>query len=440
MTKRWAYSLGALLVLGISAWTVAPYARATDSNSTSLGRSLPAKPTLRTSATAPVDNRILPVAAVEVRKSDHYRVKRSFTGYLEARRESSLGFETGGRLRQVQVQEGDRVLENQILAILDGERLHLQKAEAVAQLAEARATLEEMKAGARQQTVAAALARVRELEHQLDLADLQTERRKQLLEGGEISAEELDLFAFERDALRERRNAAHQQFAELEAGTRQEQLDAQAARIQRLEARVSQIDLELERTSLRAPFAGTITSRFLDEGVVVQAGTPVLQLLEDSVLEARIGLPVAAADWFRSNSSIELRVGNRNLTGHLKTLLPDLDAATRTRPAIFEIPEPGTAVAGEIVRAQFDEVVQQDGFWIPLTALEKGERGLWSLYALQERSQGDQAFAAERRLVEVLHVETQRAYVRGTLQEGDWIVQGGLERVTPGQPVEPVFL
>ena len=41
----------------------------------------------------------------------------------------------------------------------------------------------------------------------------------------------------------------------------------------------------------------------------------------------------------------------------------------------------------------------------------------------------------ERRVVEVLHAEADRAYVRGTLQDGDWVVRTGVQRLVPGQQV-----
>ncbi len=44
----------------------------------------------------------------------------------------------------------------------------------------------------------------------------------------------------------------------------------------------------------------------------------------------------------------------------------------------------------------------------------------------------------ERRVVEIIHTESERAYVRGTLENADRIVQIGVQRLVPGQQVVAV--
>ena len=41
----------------------------------------------------------------------------------------------------------------------------------------------------------------------------------------------------------------------------------------------------------------------------------------------------------------------------------------------------------------------------------------------------------EQRLVEVIHTESERAFVRGTLAPGDRVVDAGVHRLVPGQQV-----
>jgi hypothetical protein len=64
-----------------------------------------------------------------------------------------------------------------------------------------------------------------------------------------------------------------------------------------------------------------------------------------------------------------------------------------------------------------------------MTSLSESERGLWSVYVLGVDD------IVERRLVEVLHTEAKRVYVRGTLRDGDLVVSTGVQRIVPGQSV-----
>jgi hypothetical protein len=69
----------------------------------------------------------------------------------------------------------------------------------------------------------------------------------------------------------------------------------------------------------------------------------------------------------------------------------------------------------------------------PLTALTRETRGLWSAYIVE--GEGEEAKVA-RHFVEVVHVENDRAWIRGTLDGDVEVVADGTHRIVPGQPVE----
>ena len=70
-----------------------------------------------------------------------------------------------------------------------------------------------------------------------------------------------------------------------------------------------------------------------------------------------------------------------------------------------------------------------------MTALVKGDRGLWSCYAVIENKDNPNSYQVERRLIEVLETNGKRVLVRGTIKEGDAIVIEGTQRLVPGQLV-----
>jgi len=74
------------------------------------------------------------------------------------------------------------------------------------------------------------------------------------------------------------------------------------------------------------------------------------------------------------------------------------------------------------------------GFWLPLSALARGERGLWSAYAVIKGTT-DGEFVLEKRQIEVLHTEGDRVLVRGTLKTGDRIVVDGIHKLASNQRV-----
>ena len=99
------------------------------------------RPGWQQSNTLPVTMLALPVETAKLQHQDAYYVARVFTGRVEARRESPLGFESAGLLAQVLVREGDTVERDQLIAVLDKARLQAQRDELMAAKDEAEARL-----------------------------------------------------------------------------------------------------------------------------------------------------------------------------------------------------------------------------------------------------------------------------------------------------------
>lgn len=79
--------------------------------------------------------------------------------------------ETGGRLAEILVEEGDRVEEGQMVARLDDSQLRLQLAQADAEVAQAQARLAQLRSAVRAVDVAVAEARVGQAQAALTAAD-----------------------------------------------------------------------------------------------------------------------------------------------------------------------------------------------------------------------------------------------------------------------------
>jgi RND family efflux transporter MFP subunit len=342
----------------------------------------------------PQVQRPLPVAVVTAQPVSRFLTSRDYTGEVVAGRSSSLGFELPGTLERVLVEEGDRVVAGQPLAHLDRRRLQAQRQQSLAQRDVAVAAVEEMR-------------------QQLILAELQRDRRRQLHAQGAISREDLDQQIHGSAALRSRLVQAEGQ-------------------VEEAEARLRQIDVDLARSVLVAPFDGTVSQRRLDEGVVVSGGQALITLVEAAPLELRVGVPPDAARDLRPGQRHPVRVGDRHLQATVSALLPELDAGSRTATVVLRLPAEDLPV-GATARLSLRRSETGAGFWLPTTALVAAERGLWSVYVLGPAGPSpEQGRQVVRRLVEPLHSEGDRSLVRGTLRPGDRVIAAGTHRVVPG--------
>jgi len=335
---------------------------------------------IRADAQAPVEaNPPLTVRTMNLEKQGHYRVEQRFAGRIEAARETRMAFERRGLVERVLLDEGDAAQSGDPVAKLDQSKL---KAE--------RKRLQ---------------ANKRELEARLKLAKRTLDRQETLSRQGWQSEQRFDEARFSVDELQ--------------------------AAIDKVSAQIDSIEIDLEKSVLKAPFAGTVTARHVDEGSVVQAGAPVLGLAETADIHARVGVTADVAQQLETGQRYPLAVGERRVRGTLVSKRPDIQTGTRTVTALFAVDDPG-APLGEVIELIRERRIPQEGAWLPLTALVEDRRGLWSVYRV--RANGE-AHAVDRRSVEIVHSREGQAFVRGLFDNGERIVRDGTNRVVPGQRV-----
>ncbi|MGI9404285.1 MAG: efflux RND transporter periplasmic adaptor subunit, partial [Hyphomicrobium sp.] len=311
---------------------------------------------------------------------DAYAVNERFVGLLEPARQTRLSFERPGLVNEVLFDEGDQVSDGDVVARLDASKLKSE-----------RRGLE---------------ARLQELEAQFDLASVTLSRQSALKKKGWQSEQKYDEARFKAAQL--------------------------SSAIRRLKASIESIDIDIAKSELKAPYSGTVAVRSIDEGSVVSAGTPVIDVVEAGVRRVRVGISVEASDSIEADQSYRLVSGGQNFDGRLISKRPDLQTGTRTVIALFEISGAEDVPFGEIVELVVERPVMAHGAWLPISALTEGSKGLWTVLTVVEREDGP---SVVREAVEVLHAEQGRAFVRGNLGKETRVVVNGTNRIIPGQRV-----
>lgn len=99
---------------------------------------------------------------------------------------------------------------------------------------------------------------------------------------------------------------------------------------------------DVRNTRIQAPFAGTVTERFVGEGAFVSAGAQVLQIVDFDTLVARVYVPEKELDRLRVGQDAEVAgkaARGRNGTGKLVRIAPIVDATTGTVKVTVGLPE-----------------------------------------------------------------------------------------------------
>ncbi len=244
-------------------------------------------------------------------------------GVVDAWQDADLRAEVGGRVRAVEVDNGDRVEVGELLVRIDVSR---QAAAA-----------------------AAARAQVEGLEEDLDFARSEAERKQRLLERGSVAPVTLD--------------AAQHGVTKAESGLA-------AARAQLSSARRQVADGRIE-----APIAGIVTQRMVDPGDTAVPGAPLLQIVDLSRLRVRVGVSGPELSGLTLGSQAEVRIedlGGLALEAEVVSIAP----AANPRTGLFDVElhaeNPGAQVrAGMVASVRLQSAQREPRVLVPREAVTR---------------------------------------------------------------------
>ncbi len=191
----------------------------------------------------------------------------------------------------VEVGEGDRVQEGQLLLRLDpaAHEARLDQARAAVKAAEQR--LDELVTGPRREQILAARASFEGATARLGTETRELARVRQLAGEGLLAQSALDRQRGVRDSAAAAEAAARQQLLELERGTRSEVVGQAVASLDQARAALASVELSRQRLDLVAPRAGVIDALPYELGERPPAGAPLAVLLADGQPYARVFVP-----------------------------------------------------------------------------------------------------------------------------------------------------
>lgn len=193
-------------------------------------------------------------------------------------REVNLSFRVGGRLQQLQVDEGAQIKAGQVLGRLDDAPQRNAVADAAAALAALQARQSLMHQGYRSEDVAQARAALDARQAVLTDARAAWQRQQELAGSGAAAVKALDAARSAHDQAQAQYQAAQQQYQALSKGYRPQEVAEVDANVQRAQAQLAAARLQLADTVLAAPADGIILTRAVEPGSMLAAGSTVLTL------------------------------------------------------------------------------------------------------------------------------------------------------------------
>lgn len=217
---------------------------------------------------------------------------KGLPGTLERKR-LELTAELAEPVAALHVAEGAQVSEGELLLELDPTRAQQRVRAASAQRDQAAARLDELQKGPRAEQIEAASAALSRTRAQLERAEQQLERTRELARQELASEDQLDEAQSARKAAAASVREARARLNELVEGTRAERIAQARAQLDAAEAHLAEARLVLSRMRITAPVAGQVEALPFRAGERPPPGAALVIMTAARPVYARVYVPQA---------------------------------------------------------------------------------------------------------------------------------------------------
>jgi len=339
-----------------------------------------------------------------------------------------------GILEKIQVEQGDRIKADQVVAIVEREEKEAQFQEASAALDVLKANWAQMESGARPEEITQAEQLVRQTKASWETSLDNSMRLKNLKERNFISQQRLDEAMLQLTQSEAEYRSASEKLTLLKKGARQEDRDALRAQIRQAEAAVRLAELHLKNTIIHAPISGVISERFLDQGALVNTTTPIMRIVAMDKVKVVVQVVERELAHLKCGALADIQVDayvEEVFRGELTCINPTVNLESRTVDVEIQVDnkdhrlKPGMFARVSIVTQRRDGVLMLSKDW------------------LVRQSATPQVFVnengkASRRVVSLGVEGEEYVEVLKGLQAGEEVIVAGQYEIKDGMPVKVI--
>ena len=322
-----------------------------------------------------------PSTPVRVAQAIKQPIRQSVTlvGTVEPWKRSVVASEIAGLVRAFPAKEGRHVQRGQVLAHLRTESLDIRLDSAIASFKEAK-------------------ARYRQAKN--DLKRIRLLFQKEL-----VTQKESDEAVAEERALRER--------------------------VVQLQTEIRQVRDLQNKSHITAPFDGWIIEERTEVGQWVEAGGPIVEMVDLTHVQVEVPLPERFVPYVQTDDPVSAvfdGLPHVTIEGNVFSVVAQADRNSRTFPVKIKLPNQDLAIkSGMVARTTLQVGKLHEGIVIPKDALvlRGGQEFVFSV------SEGQ---TEQVPIMTLVHLD-EKVEIQGNIQEGELVVVEGNERLRSGQQV-----
>ncbi len=129
--------------------------------------------------------------------------------------------------------------------------------------------------------------------------------------------------------------------------------------------------LELEKSSIRAPFNGLVQSKLTEQGEWVATGGQVAVIADDHILEVHVEVPQKILNFLQPGQKLRVKSGGNDYQASFSNFIPQGDLATRSFTVKLKLENTEGLIEGMEARVQLPNGPKKESLLVPRDAVVK---------------------------------------------------------------------
>jgi len=231
-----------------------------------------------------------------------------FTGIIVANTEVQVYPKITATIEKIQVDSGDSIKKGDVIAVLESEELQAQVAQAKAALEVVRAQWNQMQVGARHEELAQVQDLVAKAKANLKDAENNYGRMKALYQQGSIARRQFEAAELAYAVAKAEVHSAKERLAMLREGATREERDALAAQVDQVKAALDLAQIRLSYARITSPIDGTVSERFFDPGNLAVSTKPLFTIVQIDTIKVLVYFPEDLIRYMKPGIDAQLTV------------------------------------------------------------------------------------------------------------------------------------
>lgn len=199
---------------------------------------------------------------------------------------------------------------------------------------------------------------------------------------------------------------------------------------------VAQMRSQVGKTTIRAPFSGTIEDVIAEQGTVVASGqTQIMRLvsLEDMYIEAEIPEDYLTSVSENTPVTINFPILNKTIDSNVRQASNYISPTNRTFRIEVAVPNKDKSIKPNLTaRLKINDYTSEKALLIPLSVISENADGEQYVYI----AEGEDTPVAKRQIIETGRSQGQNIEVLSGLSNGDFVIKEGARTVKEGQELQ----